>query len=382
MEPADRGRSRSERKRANIICYGKKGHYSHECRSPRKQEKGGRTQNTASTSGSNAHASNGHGGNAPANKLNPSKPSGGSLLCLMEPGEIAYSASADGRAHHYIDTAASSHSLEEIGALYDYVPFEVPRSITMAENDTIQAFGSVTLKFATYTDGKEMKGELHNIYYIHDIRHQLISVGKPYSQGRKPRLSRNGFTLYECLIARATWKNGVYPLTLQTIYSDFGLVAGEADAGVSDEKMHERLEHEDEHPISAFSIWENSDAISVYDWHRRMGRRSMKTIVDMENGAVTGMVLKDVPEHPPKLDSCPSCALGKAQCLPFKTGRTRATMPLELIHGHLVGPMPEESASRCKYGFVLMDDYSRASWVLPLRAKSDVSTEFEIWPRR
>ena len=126
MEPADRGRSRSERKRANIICYGKKGHYNHECRSPRKQEKGGRTQNTASTSGSNAHASNGHGGNAPANKLNPSKPSGGSLLCLMEPGEIAYSASADGRAHHYIDTAASSHSLEEIGALYDYVPFEVP----------------------------------------------------------------------------------------------------------------------------------------------------------------------------------------------------------------------------------------------------------------
>ena len=69
----------------------------------------------------------------------------------------------------------------------------------------------------------------------------------------------------------------------------------------------------------------------------------MKTITDKADGAVTGMVLKDVPGVPPKMDSCPSCAL--AQRLPFKTGRTRATMQLELIHGDLVGPIPVESVS-------------------------------------
>jgi hypothetical protein len=57
----------------------------------------------------------------------------------------------------------------------------------------------------------------------------------------------------------------------------------------------------------------------------------------------------------------------------------RATGPLELIHGDLVGPMPVESVSGCKYGFVLMVDYSRASWVLPLRAKLDAHVEFEKW---
>ena len=51
----------------------------------------------------------------------------------------------------------------------------------------------------------------------------------------------------------------------------------------------------------------------------------------------------------------------------------------ELIHGDLVGPMPVESVSRKKYGFVLMDDYSRASWVLLLRAKSDAPVEVEKW---
>ena len=55
------------------------------------------------------------------------------------------------------------------------------------------------------------------------------------------------------------------------------------------------------------------------------------------------------------------------------------TEPLELIHGDVVDPMPVESVSKRKYGFVLMNDYSRASWVLLLRAKSDALVEFEKW---
>ena len=145
-----------------------------------------------------------------------------------------------------------------------------------------------------------------------------------------------------------------------------------------DEEPHECLEHGGEHLLAAFRTEEKSDATSVYDWHRRIGRRSTKTIVDMANNAVAGMVLKD-PEGQLRLDSISSCALTKAQRLPFKTGRTRATTQLELIHGDLVGPMPVEAASRRKYGLVLMDEYSRASWVLPLRAKSDAPAESEVW---
>ena len=104
----------------------------------------------------------------------------------------------------------------------------------------------------------------------------------------------------------------------------------------------------------------------------------MKTIVDRANGAVTRVVLKDIPEDRPRLDSCPSCALAEAQCLPFKTSRTRAKMPLELIQRHLVGLTPIESVSRHKYGFVSLNEYSHASWVFPLRAKSDAPAESEV----
>ena len=63
----------------------------------------------------------------------------------------------------------------------------------------------------------------------------------------------------------------------------------------------------------------------------------------------------------------------KAQRLPF------TTMPLEFIHGDLVGSIPVRSASRGKYGFVLTDGYSRASSVLHLRARPDGPAKLEVW---
>ena len=144
---------------------------------------------------------------------------------------------------------------------------------------------------------------------------------------------------------------------------------------LSDEALQQCLEHGG----MALSTEVKSCEDSLYNWHQRMGHHSMKTIINMANGAVMGMVLEDVPKDIPKLDSCPSCTLAKAQCLPFKEGHTHAMKPLELIHGDLVGPMPVESVGCCKYRFVLMDDYSHASWVLPLRAKSDAPTAFKAW---
>jgi len=103
----------------------------------------------------------------------------------------------------------------------------------------------------------------------------------------------------------------------------------------------------------------------------------MKTVMEMEKGAVTGMVLKDVPNDIPNLDSCITYALTKLKHLPFKKGRTRATEPLQVIHGDIVGPMPEESIAKKHYALLLVDGYSRASWALFLRYKSDAPVELQ-----
>ena len=51
---------------------------------------------------------------------------------------------------------------------------------------------SATLQFASYIRGRQVKGELTNIYYIPEIFHRCISVGKLFAQGWEPRLSQKG----------------------------------------------------------------------------------------------------------------------------------------------------------------------------------------------
>ena len=91
------------------------------------------------------------------------------------------------------------------------------------------------------------------------------------------------------------------------------------------------------------------------------------------------MALNNVPGVLLKMDGHPSCTLAKAQSLLLKTGHTCTTMLIhgDLIHGDLVGPMLVGIVSHCKYRFVWMDDYSRTSWVLLLRAKSNTPTAFQ-----
>jgi len=44
---------------------------------------------------------------------------------------------------------------------------------------------------------------------------------------------------------------------------------------------------------------------------------------------------------------------------------------LEVIHSDLIGPI-KDSHSRNKYILTIIDEYSRKSWIFPLKKKSDV----------
>jgi hypothetical protein len=341
----DKGKSLSKRRKPKISCWGcgKKGHYQHDCCSLKKKGKMDSAAGGSSTNGS---------GTTPTNNTTPTKPVGGMLLCLLE-HEVTCSAIAEGTVRYYIDTEASSHFINEVDALHDYIPFEVPQAITTAKHGMIHAYSAGTLKFTTVTNGKEVTGEFHSIYYIPNIHTHLISISKLFSQGWEPCLSHNGFTLYDVkghLIMQVLMKNEVYLVTLQTIYPKLSLSAckiGENET--SDELLNSYLVHQHEDPLIVFSTGEEAKTISLFNWHRCMGHHSMKTIVDMANGTVTGMALKHIPDDIPKLDTCHLFTLTKSQHLPFKAGQTHATKPLVLIHSNLVGPMPVESVSQCKY---------------------------------
>jgi hypothetical protein len=86
--------------------------------------------------------------------------------------------------------------------------------------------------------------------------------------------------------------------------------------------------------------------------------------------------LKDVMFEKDKL--CSSCQAGK------KVGNTHrkksmmsTSKAFELLHMDLFGPIQYTSIGRNKYGFVIVDDYTRYTWVFFLVDKSDVFATFK-----
>ena len=55
-------------------------------------------------------------------------------------------------------------------------------------------------------------------------------------------------------------------------------------------------------------------------------------------------------------------------------------MPLELIHTDIAGPFqPVAIEGRGKYNLVIVDDYNKKSWCIPLKKKSDTAAAMKEW---
>ncbi|GJT25389.1 retrovirus-related pol polyprotein from transposon TNT 1-94 [Tanacetum coccineum] len=104
-------------------------------------------------------------------------------------------------------------------------------------------------------------------------------------------------------------------------------------------------------------------------WHQRLSHLNFDTINDLaKNDLVTGLPkFKYHKEH-----LCPSCEQGKSKKVshppkPIPNSKQR----LYLLHMDLCGLMRVESIKGKRYVLVIMDDYSRYTWVHFLRSKDE-----------
>jgi hypothetical protein len=104
-------------------------------------------------------------------------------------------------------------------------------------------------------------------------------------------------------------------------------------------------------------------------WHQRLGHPSLYVtlrILQENNIAVNS-------EISPSL-ICNACQLGKSHQLPFSASTHVSTVPLEIVHTDVWGPLP--SVNNSKYYVSFIDGYSRYVWVYFLTSKSDVEKIF------
>jgi hypothetical protein len=115
-------------------------------------------------------------------------------------------------------------------------------------------------------------------------------------------------------------------------------------------------------------------------WHRRLAHVGMNNLHKLLKGE---HILGLTNGHFEKDRICSACQAGKQVGAhhPHKNMMT-TDMPLELLHMDVFGPIAYISIGRSKYCLVIVDDYSRFTWVFFLQEKSQTQETLKGFLRR
>lgn len=101
-------------------------------------------------------------------------------------------------------------------------------------------------------------------------------------------------------------------------------------------------------------------------WHRRLGHMSFDNLVQISKKEA----VRDLSKLEKPADIvCKDYQMGKQTRTSFKSKDLSYTKPFELVHTDLCGPNRTASLQGEKYFMLLIDDFSRMTWMTFLKEK-------------
>ena len=104
-------------------------------------------------------------------------------------------------------------------------------------------------------------------------------------------------------------------------------------------------------------------------WHKKLSHLNFKIM----NSLVKRELVRGLPQMEFTQEGlCEACKKGKSKKATHRSTNTSTiTEPLQLLHMDLFGPVNIMSMSKKKYALVIVDDYSKYTWVLFLHSKDE-----------
>nr|GEW28210.1 integrase, catalytic region, zinc finger, CCHC-type, peptidase aspartic, catalytic [Tanacetum cinerariifolium] len=181
------------------------------------------------------------------------------------------------------------------------------------------------------------------VYFFEGLGHNLFSVGQLCDSDLEVAFRRDA-----CFIRNL---KGV------------DLLNGDRSTNLYTINLHEMAS------ASPICLMDRASSTKSWLWHQRLSHLNFDTINDLaRNDLVSGLSkFKYHKEH-----LCPSCEQGKSKRAshppkPVLNSRQR----LHLLHMDLCGPMRTANINEKRYVLVIVDDYSRYTWVHFLRSKDE-----------
>ncbi|KAJ9561765.1 hypothetical protein OSB04_006925 [Centaurea solstitialis] len=114
-------------------------------------------------------------------------------------------------------------------------------------------------------------------------------------------------------------------------------------------------------------------------WHKRLFHLNFKTLNQL---CINNLVVGLPDFRYTKVSLCSACEKGKQTRASFKSKQISSiSSPLQLLHMDFFGPVNVQSIAG-KYTLVIVDEYSRYTWVFFLRSKSDAPEKIILFVRK
>lgn len=237
-----------------------------------------------------------------------------------------FESSTDGDKVWYLDNGASNH-MTGYRSYFKTMDDKVTGKVRFGDDSRIDIEGKGSILFITQNGEKKI---LADVYYIPELKSNIISLGQATESGCDVRMRENYLTLLDkdgnLIVKASRSRNRLYKVTMEI-------------------EEHRCLQLQEESKISR--------------WHARLGHLgfdAMKATIEKE-------LVSGVPKLKVEKELCESCLRAKQARRPFPAATAyRASRALELIHGDLCGPITPPTAGRSRYIFVLIDDHTRYMW--------------------
>nr|GEX01691.1 hypothetical protein [Tanacetum cinerariifolium] len=192
------------------------------------------------------------------------------------------------------------------------------------------------------------------VYFVKGLDHNLFSVGQFYDSDLEVAFRRNA-----CFVKNLKGVDLLKRDRLTNLYTI---------------NLHEMAS------ASPICLMARASSTKSWLWHQRLSHLNFDTINDLaRNDLASGLPkFKYHKEH-----LCPSCEQGKNKRAshppkPVPNSRQR----LHLLHMNLCGPMRIASINGKPYVLVIVDDYSRYTWVHFLRSKDEAPEVIKTFLKR
>nr|KAJ0202156.1 hypothetical protein LSAT_V11C600323170 [Lactuca sativa] len=240
----------------------------------------------------------------------------------------------------YIDSGCSKHMTGNRNYLRDFKPIQTNQDGTFGNNmkAKIKGYGNITNGNFT----------IKKVAFVDDLKHNLISVSQLCDNNLEDLFTKQRSLIMDAktkdVIVDSDRAGNMYPLDMDLIYGkpDIYLLS-KAPADIS------------------------------WLWHRHLSHLNF--------GYINKLIGDDLVRGLPllKLDNQTLCAAyekGKLSKSTHKSiSESSVSEPLELLHIDLCGPATTQTIQGKKYILVVVDGFSRFTWVFFLRLKSEAPEE-------